>query len=125
MNPIAHSAVGYEVRHWDPGFTRPHVITASGELDLQAAPDLRDVLCRLVELGTRHCVVDLTDATFVDSTALGVLTGRVAHLRAEGGSLALVCSNESILRTIEIAGLDRAFRVYPTLAEALAHERSE
>jgi anti-sigma B factor antagonist len=125
MNLTARSTVPYELRLWAPGFSHPHVVKASGEFDLQAAPDLRDVLCRLFELGTRHCIVDLTDATFVDSTTLGVLTGQVKRLRAEGGSLQLVCSNESILRTIEIAGLDRVFAIYPTLTEALSSEASQ
>jgi anti-sigma B factor antagonist len=122
MSPITRSAVGYEIRHWDPGFSRPHVVSESGELDLQAAPTLRDLLCRLVELGTRHCLVDLTETTFVDSTTLGVLTGQLVRLRAEGGSLALVCTNDYVLRTIGIAGMDRVFTIYPTLAEAFAHE---
>jgi anti-sigma B factor antagonist len=115
--PSTHS---HELRHWDPGGGRPHVLNCTGEFDLQAAPDLRDMLCRLVELGTKHCVVDLTDATFVDSTTLGVLTGQVRRLRAIGGSLVLVCKSERILRTIEIAGLERAFTVHPTLADALS-----
>jgi anti-sigma B factor antagonist len=125
MTPVIRSTAPYELRVWDPGSSRPHVVTASGEFDLQAAPDLRDVLCRLSELGTRHCVVDLTNATFVDSTTLGVLTGQVRRLRAEGGSLQLVCNNEFILRTIEIAGLDRVFVIHPTLSAALASGGAE
>jgi anti-sigma B factor antagonist len=110
----------HELRHWDPGRGRPHVINCAGEFDLQAAPDLREMLWRLVELGTKHYVVDLTDATFVDSTTLGVLTGQVKRLRAVDGSLVLVCKSEPILRTIEIAGLERVFAVHPTLADALS-----
>jgi anti-sigma B factor antagonist len=119
MSPTP-STHAYELRHWDPGFDRPHVITCSGEFDLQAAPDLREMLCGLIDLGIRHCVVDLTEATFVDSTTLGVLTGQVKRLRGGDGSLVLVCSNESILRTIEIAGLERVFAVYPTLSDAFS-----
>jgi anti-sigma B factor antagonist len=99
------------------------VVVARGELDLNAAPELRDLLCGLIELGTTDFVLDLTDATFIDSTTLGVLTGRVRTLRAAGGSLALVCTNDLVLRTIEIAGLDRELGVYATLSEALALQR--
>jgi anti-sigma B factor antagonist len=124
MNTPARSTLAYELRHWDSGSSRAHVVAGSGEFDLHAAPELRDLLCRLMELGTKDFVVDLSDATFIDSTAIGVLTGRLRHLEAEGGSLVLVTTNRSVLRTMGIAGMDRVFEIYPTLAEALARGKS-
>jgi anti-sigma B factor antagonist len=120
MNPFARPVLAYELRHWDAGPGRPHVVCASGELDLQAAPELRELLCRLTELGTRHFVVDLTEATFMDSTTIGVLNGRQRRLHLEGGSLALVCTNGFLLRTLEIAGMGRVFEIHATLAGALS-----
>ena len=111
--------VTYEIRSWEAG-PQAHVITASGELDLNAAPALREKLLRLIELGQVHLIVDMGEATFVDSTVIGVLVSRLKPLRALGGSLALACRNENVLRTLEIAGIRRAFTVHPTLAEALA-----
>jgi anti-sigma B factor antagonist len=125
MSPIARATAAYELRHWNPGKGRAHVVAGGGEFDLHAAPELRDLLCRLIELGTKHIVVDLTEATFIDSTTIGVITGRVRHLEAEGGSLVLVCSNRSVLRTIEIAGMERVFEIYPTLGDALARGKSQ
>jgi anti-sigma B factor antagonist len=120
MNPFARATVAYELRHWSAGVGRPHVLCASGELDLQAAPELRELLCRLSDLGTRHFVVDLTTATFMDSTAIGVLNGRQRRLHLDGGSLVLVCTNEFLLRTLEIAGMGRVFEIHQTLGGALA-----
>jgi anti-sigma B factor antagonist len=124
MSLTARATVVYELRHWNPGSLPAHVVAGAGEFDLHAAPELRDLLCRLMELGTMDFVVDLTEATFIDSTAIGVLTGRLRHLEAKGGSLVLVCANRSVLRTIGIAGMDRVFEIYPTLAEALARGKS-
>jgi anti-sigma B factor antagonist len=125
MSPTARSTVDYALRNWDAGRTRAHVVAASGELDLQAAPELRDLLVRLTELGVRDFVVDLSDATFVDSTTIGVLTGRLRHLHAVGGSLALVCTNAHVLRTLEISGMARVFEIHSTLVEALERGRSD
>jgi anti-sigma B factor antagonist len=108
----------YEVRHWEAG-PKAHVVNASGELDLNAAPSLREILVRLTDLGRIDLLVDMSEATFVDSTVIGVLVGRLKALRALGGSLSLVCQNENVLRTFEVAGIDRAFVMHPTLAEAL------
>jgi anti-sigma B factor antagonist len=77
-------------------------------------------MIRLMELGQIALIVDMGEATFVDSTVIGVLAGRLKALRKVQGSLTLVCRNENVLRTFEIAGIARAFAVYPTLTEALA-----
>ena len=63
--------------------------------------------------------MDLSKATFIDSTTLGVLVGGVKRLRPAGGSLALVCTDDNITKIFEITGLDRVFTIYPTRAEAL------
>jgi anti-sigma B factor antagonist len=112
-------AVAYEIRSWEAG-PQAHVITASGELDLNAAPALRDTLIRLIELDRVELIVDMGEATFIDSTVIGVLVGRLKGLRKVGGSLTLVCRDDNVLRTFEIAGIGRAFTIHGTLTEALA-----
>ena len=47
-------------------------------------------------------IADLTDATFVDSTTLGVLIGIVRRLRANDGQLAVVCSDRNVAKTFEL-----------------------
>jgi anti-sigma B factor antagonist len=114
-----NTAVAYEVRNWEAG-PHAHVVTASGELDLNAAPALRETLIGLSDLGQVELIVDMGEATFVDSTVIGVLVARLKALHTAGGSLTLVCRNANVLRTFQIAGIERAFAVYPTLSEALA-----
>jgi anti-sigma B factor antagonist len=109
----------YEVRSWEAG-PQAHVVTASGELDLTAAPALRETLMRLSDLDRTDLVIDMSEATFVDSTIIGVLAGRLKVLQALRGSLTLVCGNENVLRTFEIAGISRLFTIHRSLTEALA-----
>jgi anti-sigma B factor antagonist len=82
-------------------------IVLGGELDLRAAPALRDALRRAIERREKHLIVDLTDATFMDSTAIGALLVASAHVRDARGRLELICANRNVLRTLEIAGLER------------------
>jgi anti-sigma B factor antagonist len=82
-------------------------IVLGGDLDMRAAPALRDALVRAIERRAKHLVVDLTNATFADSTPLGALFEASAHVRETGGRLRLICTNANVLRTLEIAGLDR------------------
>ena len=96
------------------------VVALTGEVDLYTAPELKAALLRLVAEGPTRIVVDLSGATFVDSTTLGVLLGAVKRLRLIGGELVLVCSDLNIRRILSITLLDRAFTIYDTLPEALA-----
>jgi anti-sigma B factor antagonist len=115
-------ALVYEVRHWEAG-ERAHVVTASGELDLVAAPVLRETIVELIDLGRTDLVVDMSEATFIDSTIIGMLVGRLKKLHDVGGSLSLVCAEPNVLRTLEVAGVGRVFGIHPTLADALGAVR--
>jgi anti-sigma B factor antagonist len=82
-------------------------IILGGELDLRAAPALRDALARAIKARVKHVIADLTDATFVDSTAIGALLAASGQIREAGNRLTLICTNKNVLRTVEIAGLHR------------------
>ena len=97
-----------------------HVIELGGEIDLYTAPEFKERLVELIEGGKTKIVVDLSEATFIDSTTLGVLVGGVKRLRPAGGSLALVCSDQNITKIFEITGLDRVFPIHGTRDEALS-----
>jgi len=95
-----------------------HIVAVRGEIDLFTAPELKHVLAQCMEAGRVRIVVDLTEATFLDSTALGVLIAGVKRLRARGGELALVNVDENIAKTFEITGLDQIFTILATREEA-------
>jgi anti-sigma B factor antagonist len=102
--------------------TRTSVISVEGELDLATAPSLKWMLVDSLQTGSSRLVVDLSLATFMDSTALGVLVGVTRRLDA-GARLAIVCAHPNVLKIFEFSGLDGAFAIFPTLAEALAYAR--
>ena len=96
-----------------------YVISLSGEVDLYTAPEFKERLVQVIEDGKKQLVVDLSKATFIDSTTLGVLVGGVKRLRPSGGSLALVCTDQNISKIFEITGLDRVFPIHKSRDEAL------
>ena len=82
-------------------------------------------MVELIEGGKKHIVVDLSEATFIDSTTLGVLVGGVKRLRPAGGALALVCTDQNITKIFEITGLDRVFPIHETREEALGAVKAQ
>ena len=96
-----------------------HVIELGGEVDLYTAPEFKERLVQVIEDGKKHLVVDLSKATFIDSTTLGVLVGGVKRLRTNDGQLSLVCSDRNITKIFEITGLDRVFTIHETREAAV------
>ena len=66
-------------------------VVIAGELDHFAAPQIRRRLDELLEDQTiTHLVLDLENLTFMDSSGIGMLLGRLRALQARGGSLSVM-----------------------------------
>jgi anti-sigma B factor antagonist len=98
------------------------VIAITGELDLATAPRLKWTLVDAIDAGRTRFVVDLSQASFMDSTALGVLVGVHRSLDADA-RLAIVCSGDAVSKIFELSGMDGVFAIFPTLEQALVHVR--
>ena len=96
-----------------------HVVAVRGEIDLFTAPELKQKLTDAIEGGKSRIVVDLTETSFLDSTALGVLIGAVKRLRSRDGALVIVNVDQNIAKTFEITGLDQIFTIVGTRDDAV------
>ena len=90
------------------------VIALSGEVDIYTAPRFKERMLELLDSGVTDLVVDLTQVSFIDSTALGVLIGGVRRVNSSGGSMALVVTSRPVQRVLSITGLDRVFSIHAT-----------
>ena len=98
-------------------------VSVGGEVDLSTAPELKEVLNGVIDGGARFVLVDLSTATFIDSTTLGVLMGAVKRVRPEGGEIAIACKDPNIRKIFEITLLDRVFVIFDTPEEGGRHLR--
>ncbi|RJS46052.1 STAS domain-containing protein [Nocardioides cavernaquae] len=96
------------------------VVAVEGEIDVYTAPRLRDRITELVGEGAYQLVVDLEGVDFLDSTGLGVLVGGLKKVRAHGGSLQLVCTQERLLKIFRITGLAKVFAIHGDTEAAVA-----
>jgi anti-sigma B factor antagonist len=96
-----------------------HIVAVTGEIDLFTAPEFKQRITAPIEAGRKRVIVDLTATTFIDSSSLGVLIGAHRRLRRDDGSMVVVCSDDAIVKTFRITGLDGVFRIVTTLDEAL------
>ena len=96
------------------------VIAVRGDSDLHTAPHLRRAITVALDRGASALVIDLTDATLVDSMTLGVLLGALKRLGPTGGRVTVVCPAQGIRRIFEITLLDRLFSLHPDREAAVA-----
>jgi anti-sigma B factor antagonist len=91
-----------------------------GEIDVYTAPRLRQAIIDLVDGGATDIVVDMEKVDFLDSTGLGVLVGGLKRVRMKEGSLAIVTSQDKILKIFDITGLNKVFPIHASVEEAAA-----
>ena len=96
------------------------VVAVGGEADLHTAPLLKGELVRAIDSGARRLVVDFSRTTFIDSTVLGNLVRARKRLVTAGGEeVALVATDSTVVRVLEVTGLDRVFAIFPTREAAM------
>jgi anti-sigma B factor antagonist len=96
------------------------LVSVSGELDLHTAGCLQARIEEAGTLGAATVLVDLSEISFIDSSALEVLVRESNRLEGRGHSLVLVTNDPRTRRILEVTGLDRVLRAYATLQDALA-----
>ena len=97
------------------------ILTASGELDLATAPELRARVTAAIDAGVNRLVIDLCPLFFLDSIALAVLLHARRQL-GDAGRMAVVVAPGSYARLIfEVAGMPQCIDVFETREQAIAH----
>jgi anti-sigma B factor antagonist len=91
------------------GATRT-TVSLTGEIDMLSAPDLEAVVRPLCAGGASEIVLDLSNVTFVDSTALRAIISAQQMCARAGTGLSLVPGPEQVQRVFEITGMYDLFQ---------------
>ena len=110
----ARAVISTETPDW-PGA----LIVASGELDVQSVPELRERLAEAIDGGTKRIVVDLADVSFIDSLSLSALVG-VRRKLGDDGRIAIVAVHEYVRLILQATGLEQVLDVFDTRDAAVA-----
>jgi anti-sigma B factor antagonist len=95
------------------------LIALRGEWDLYNRPELESALRAAEASGERVVALDLSRATFIDSSVLGALVEARKRLD-EQSRIAVVAADRQIRKVFEITGLDSVFALHETLDELRA-----
>jgi anti-anti-sigma factor len=84
---------------------RACVVRLYGDVDMAIVPELRTRLDAALDVGCDNVVLDLTDVSYADSSALGLLVWLDHRLRPTGGRLVLAGAKHDVARILELSGL--------------------
>jgi anti-anti-sigma factor len=99
-------------------FAGCHLMTLRGELDLDAAPVLEDVIAGLHRENARTLILSLEECTFVDSTGLQAVLKSARGLDSGGVELVLAGARGPVLRLLEATGVTNLALVYESVEQA-------
>ncbi len=96
------------------------IVGLAGDIDLSAVVAVRSAFHEVLSDGWNHVLVDLSEVTFVDSAALGILIGLHRRCRQTGGACVLVNPQPDIFRILEITQLNTVLAIASDLETACA-----
>ena len=99
---------------------RPNVLPLRGEIDLHVSPAVTQSLNAMTEKKPERIVIDLSRATYIDSSGLAALILAMQKVEAYGGRFFLTGLHETMRSIFEISRLDQIFQILPDVDAALA-----
>ena len=92
------------------------LVIVRGDLDVHSCPQFGKALGVAARSDAAHLLVDLSDVTFMDSSAVGILA---AEQRRRPEPLHVVVKERQLLRVLEVTGYSRVFALHASLDAAL------
>jgi anti-sigma B factor antagonist len=72
---------------------------------------LREEIYGMIDMGSKHLVMNFHHCEFIDSTGLGVLVGLYKKCMDNGGSLKIVGVGGNVKKVFQLTRLDKVFDI--------------
>ncbi|HSV49179.1 MAG TPA: STAS domain-containing protein [Candidatus Acidoferrales bacterium] len=96
------------------------IVVVLRRFDAYTASQVETELTKLVAEGAKKIVCDFGQTEYLASAGLRVLITASKSLARVGGKIVLCCVKPYVMEVFEISGLNRIFKMYPTVDEAVA-----
>src|SRR4051812_36243304 len=95
------------------------IVPLEGEIDLHVSPSIAERLQTAIKDKPRRRLVDLTEVSYIDRSALAVRLETMRDVEFYGGKLYLVGMQETLRPVFETSRRDQVFGIYPDADSAL------
>jgi anti-sigma B factor antagonist len=97
-----------------------YILQLEGDIDLASSPELRSVLAGHARARRPVLLLDFSDVSYVDSSALATIVEYARLAQNFSGRFALVGLNERVRTVFELVRLHEFLPIHKTVAEARA-----
>ncbi len=96
------------------------VVEAGGNIDRISAEQLGSFLRYEIETGKRYLVLDLQAVDSMGQDGLWEMVTALKQVRRSRGDIRLAQPSDRVRDALEMSGLDEIFRIFDSLADAVA-----
>ncbi len=94
------------------------IVTVSGRVDSETAPQLDDALAQLAAGGKNKIVLDLKGVDYISSAGLRAIVKAGQAAQKSGGELRLAAVSSAVETVLRTVGMLQMFKLYNTSGEA-------
>ena len=95
------------------------IIDTEGRVDAFLVTKIREVINELIQAEKVKIIMRFHKVAQINSTALGILIGRLRRVRLHGGDIKIVELNSDIRRVFDVMGASRIFDIHPDVDSAI------
>jgi anti-sigma B factor antagonist len=96
------------------------ILDIQGEIDLYNAPEIKDIIQKLIEGQKYNVIINLEKVSYIDSSGIGALISSLSNLKKYQGGLKIINVYASVKKVFELTKLTSFFEIYESEGEALA-----
>lgn len=96
------------------------ILEIVGEIDLYNAPEIKDIISKLIEERSYNVIIDLEKVSYIDSSGIGALISSLSNLKKYHGGLKIINVYASVRKVFELTKLTSFFEIYDSEEEAIA-----
>lgn len=96
------------------------ILDITGEIDLYNAPEIKDIINKLVEEQKYNVIINLEKVTYIDSSGIGALISSLSNLKKYQGGLKIINVFASVRKVFELTKLTSFFEIFDSEDEAVS-----
>ncbi|HPB83760.1 MAG TPA: STAS domain-containing protein [Spirochaetota bacterium] len=95
------------------------LLDITGEIDLYNAPEIKDIINKLIEEQKYNVIINLEKVSYIDSSGIGALISSLSNLKKYQGGLKIINVYASVRKVFELTKLTSFFEIFDSEEDAL------